>query len=72
LFKSAGAAVALRLVRQFEPVPGHVEQENPAVQVVDMLGELDAIGGIESVAGDGFPIHRTIPQDVFTPMRLLT
>ena len=52
-----GLAFFLGLVGKFEPVSRHGEKEDPTVRIGKALGELDAIGGVKAVAGNGFTIH---------------
>lgn len=55
---------------QFDPVPGHVEKENPAIDVGQVSGQLDAVGRVKPIAGDGLASRTHFPRHV--PMRLLT
>lgn len=52
-----GLAFFLGLVGKLEPVSRHGEKEDPTVRIGKALGELDAIGGVKAVAGNGFTIH---------------
>lgn len=74
-----GLAFFFGLVGKFEPVSRHGEKEDPTVRIGKALGELDAIGGVKAVAGNGFTIYghsqsspSPLRHEVFAPACLLT
>jgi hypothetical protein len=38
------------LIGHSEPIPGHMQKENPAFQTANLLCQLNAISGIEPIA----------------------
>jgi len=74
-----GLAFFLGLVGKLEPVSRHGEKEDPTVRIGKALGELDAIGGVKAIAGNGFTIYgrsqsppSPLRHEVFAPACLLT
>jgi hypothetical protein len=67
VFIAAGIAMPLGLVGQSKPVPGHIEQEHPTVQVGNELGKFDAIGSVESIASNSLASHHHSPECLVTP-----